>query len=292
MATRSGHVQHPERLPGRPECIEAVHLIPRLPSTLDIHSLSPVRVRVERGPRPRLGHSTRRPREDEQMTAPTAAARAGTGTPSVVIFDVNETLSDMSPLADSFDRVGLGSGAVEPWFASVLRDGFALTSVGVNPGFADLASESLRVRLAALEADDTQQLVDEVMDAFTSLSVHSDVIEGVRALSGRGVRLVTLSNGSTSVAQGLLQRAGVRDAFETLLSVEDAGAWKPHPASYAHALEACRVAAGEAMLVAVHPWDIDGAARAGLRTGWLNRNDSRYPAYFTTPEVAARDLVD
>ena len=219
--------------------------------------------------------------------------------PSVVIFDVNETLSDMSPLRDSFDRVGLGAGAVESWFASVLRDGFALTAVGVNAGFADLASEGLRVRLAAREADggssiagDDQQLVDEVMDTFTSLSVHPDVIEGVRALSGRGARLVTLSNGSTSVADRLLERAGLRDAFEMLLSVENAGAWKPHPASYAYALDACRVTPGEAMLVAVHPWDIDGAARPRLRTGWLNRNDARYPRYFTSPEVRARDLVD
>ena len=226
------------------------------------------------------------------MSEATSAATAGIGTPSVVIFDVNETLSDMSPLGDSFDRVGLGSGAVEAWFASVLRDGFALTAVGINPGFADLASEALRVRLCARVPGDTQRLVDEVMDTFTSLSVHPDVTEGVRVLTERGVRLVTLSNGSTSVARGLLERAGLGDAFEMLLSVEDAGAWKPHPAAYAHALQACRVTPADAMLVAVHPWDIDGAARAGLRTGWLNRNDARYPNYFTTPDVEARDLVD
>jgi 2-haloacid dehalogenase len=235
------------------------------------------------------------------MTAPTAGAGAAARTPSILIFDVNETLSDMSPLADSFARVGLGSGAVEPWFASLLRDGFALTSVGVNPRFADLASETLRVRLAAREAGapaassggaDVQPLVDDVMGTFGSLSVHPDVGDGVRALRGLGVRLVTLSNGSTSVAQGLFERAGLTDAFETLLSVEDAGAWKPHPASYAYALEACGVAAADAMLVAVHPWDIDGAARAGLRTGWLNRDGTRYPSYFTAPDVEARDLVE
>jgi hypothetical protein len=66
-----------------------------------------------------------------------SAGRSPTGRPAVVIFDVNETLSDMGPLADAFERAGLGGAAVEPWFAGVLRDGFALTSVGVNPGFAD-----------------------------------------------------------------------------------------------------------------------------------------------------------
>lgn len=216
--------------------------------------------------------------------------------PAVVIFDVNETLSDMTPLAHAFDRVGLGTNAVEAWFASVLRDGFALTAVGANPGFADIASEALRVRLSAAREAVTDEAIDEavgeVMGTFGSLAVHPDVVEGVRALDARGTRLVTLSNGSAQVAESLLGRAGVLDSFETLLSVEHAGAWKPHPTAYAYALEACGVAADDAMLVAVHPWDIDGAARAGLRTGWLNRKGVPYPSYFTAPHVQASDLVE
>jgi 2-haloacid dehalogenase len=213
--------------------------------------------------------------------------------PSLVVFDVNETLSDMGPLGDTFARLGLGAAEVEPWFAGVLRDGFALTAVGVNPAFADVASEALRVRLAGHHAvpGRVEAGVEEVMATFRALEVHPDVVEGVRALRGLGVRLVTLSNGSTSVAEGLLGRAGLSDDFERLLSVEDARAWKPHPAAYAHALSTCGVAAADTMLVAVHPWDLDGASRAGLRAAWLNRRGARYPSYFTPPDVEAADLV-
>ena len=220
-------------------------------------------------------------------------AGSGSGaTPALVVFDVNETLSDMSPLRAAFERVGLAPHEVEAWFAGLLRDGFALTSVGVSPAFVDLATSSLRIRLGQHDASEQElrSRVDEVMSTFTSLPVHPDVVAGIRALGEAGIRLVTLSNGSASVAEGLLERAGVGDAVEQMLSVEDAGAWKPHPAAYAHALEACGVAAGEAMLVAVHPWDVDGAARAGLRTGWLNRGGAGYPSYFTAPEVEAPDL--
>lgn len=229
------------------------------------------------------------------MSRSTQSVRRPAATrPAVVIFDVNETLSDMAPLADSFMRVGLGPGEVEAWFAGVLRDGFALTSVGVNPAFTDVAAEALRVRLVArgVADQDVESAVEEVLATFGSLRVHPDVVAGVRALRELGVRLVTLSNGSAGVAEGLLNRAGLGDAFERLLSVEDAAAWKPAPASYAHALSSCGVAAGEAMLVAVHPWDIDGAGRAGLQSGWLNRSHARYPSYFTTPDLVAPDLVE
>ncbi len=229
------------------------------------------------------------------MTMDQANGSPPVGRPTVVVFDVNETLSDMSSLQRSFEKVGLEAAQVEAWFAGVLRDGFALTAVGVNPGLADLASESLRIRVGAARGksqQDDEAAVDEVMAAFASLGVHADVVDGIHALRDAGVRMVTLSNGSASVAEGLLERAGVSDAVERLLSVEDAGVWKPCSAAYAYALDACGVAPHEAMLVAAHPWDIDGAARAGLRTGWLNRSGARYPSHFSAPEVEAGDLVE
>ena len=38
------------------------------------------------------------------------------------------------------------------------------------------------------------------------------------------------------------------------------------------------------LLVAVHPWDIHGAARAGLQTAWVNRSGAAYPSYFAAPD--------
>jgi len=62
------------------------------------------------------------------------------------------------------------------------------------------------------------------MDGFAALEVHPDIVEGLESLSELGIRLVTLSNGSASVAaERLLDGAGIADKFERLLSVEDAG---------------------------------------------------------------------
>lgn len=107
--------------------------------------------------------------------------------------------------------------------------------------------------------------VEHVMEGFPSLPVHPDVSDGILALSDLGIRLVALSNGSAAVANGLGERAGIRHLFERLLTVEGTGIWKPAAGAYAYALEQCGVAPREAMLVAVHPWDIDGTARATLR---------------------------
>jgi 2-haloacid dehalogenase len=46
------------------------------------------------------------------------------------------------------------------------------------------------------------------------------------------------------------------------------------------------------VLVAVHPWDIDGAARAGMATAFISRTGIPYPGYFTPPQITATSVGD
>ena len=87
-------------------------------------------------------------------------------------------------------------------------------------------------------------------------------------------------------------RTMLGDAFEATLSVEDAGVWKPAAGSYRWAAERCGVEPAAMMLVAVHPWDVDGAHRAGLRSVWVNRKGAPYPSTFTAPDLEVASLVE
>jgi 2-haloacid dehalogenase len=211
--------------------------------------------------------------------------------PSVIVFDVNETLSDMAPMAQRFADVGAPGLLATAWFASVLRDGFALTAAGGKEPFARLARGALEAVLAGAGLNrPAAEAAGHILAGFSDLSVHPDVPDGVRLLREGGLRLVTLSNGSADVASKLLSKAGIRGEFEQLLSVEDAPAWKPAAAAYAYAARACSVPGEQMLLVAVHPWDIHGARQAGLRTGWITRGPAPYPDYFSAPDLQAPDL--
>jgi 2-haloacid dehalogenase len=204
--------------------------------------------------------------------------------PSVVVFDVNETLSDLSPLGARFVEVGASASAAPLWFASVLRDGLALTVVGENPPFAGVARELLLVQLCAANLNrSVEEAAQHVMEGFAKLELHADIASGLDRLQEAGRRLVTLSNSAVSVAERLLTHCNVRDRFERLLSVEDAGAWKPSAAAYRYAATACDADPADMVLVAVHPWDVDGALRAGMQAAWVNRSGSPYPATFREP---------
>lgn len=175
----------------------------------------------------------------------------------------------------------------------MLRDGFALAASGGQKPFARLAEGALRSALAEASLNRTaDEAVRHVLSGFAGLSVHRDVPEGVATLRRHGLRLVTLSNGSADVADRLLTQAGIRGEFERLLSADGAEAWKPAPAAYAHAARACSVPMGQMLLVAGHPWDIHGAYQAGMRTGWIARQQEPYPDYFAAPDLRAPGLAD
>jgi 2-haloacid dehalogenase len=227
------------------------------------------------------------------VAEPTDPVPAPTPSPAVVLFDVNETLSDMAPMAARFEDVGASPALATTWFASLLRDGFALTAAGASAPFAMIGAELLRTLLPADELNRSlDAAVEHILSGFSALPVHPDVPEGLRALAATGRRLVTLSNGSASVAEGLLERSGLTSCVQRLLSVEDAGAWKPAAAAYTYAAAQCGVQAHQMVLVTVHPWDVDGAGRAGLRTAWLNRSAARYPAHFRRPDLKVASLLD
>jgi 2-haloacid dehalogenase len=198
-------------------------------------------------------------------------------TMDVIVFDVNETLSDMAPLGQRFADVGADPLLATVWFAGVLRDGFARTAAGGAAPFSEIAQSLLR---GMVDAD----AVDHVMAGFASLQLHPDVRDGVEKLARSDARLVTLTNGTADVADGLLTRGGIREHFERLLSVEDAPAWKPARSAYEYAASTLDVEPARMTLVAVHPWDVHGAHEAGLRTAWVNRDGATYPAHFAAPD--------
>ncbi len=210
----------------------------------------------------------------------------------LVVLDVNETLSDMSPLRGRFEDVGAAASLMPTWFASTLRDGFALAALGGARPFPQVATSVLRTLFAGVELTrPVDEAVQHVLGGFPELSLHPDVEPGLRRLAEAGVRLVTLTNGSASLSATLLDENGVADLVEARLSVDDAGRWKPHPQSYTWALEQLGVAPGSAAMLACHPWDLAGAAAVGMRTAYVDRKGGPWPEVFPEPDVRADDMA-
>lgn len=204
-----------------------------------------------------------------------------------VVFDVNETLFSLDRLGPAFAEVGLDAGAVPLWFARLLREGFALTVLGGYRDFADLAGDALR-NLAPERIGDDE--VAAVLAAFAELDPHPDVEPALRLLAEAGVPAATLTNGSATVVETLLRRAGLDSYVTAVLSVEAVQRWKPAPLPYRHAAARLGLPVERVALVAAHAWDCHGARNAGMVTGWVPRTERRWPDGYPPADVTGPDL--
>ena len=204
--------------------------------------------------------------------------------PAVVAFDVVETLFSLAPVGEALRPLGV---PLDLYFTRLLRDGFALAAAGGCRPFPDVA----RSVLAALAPDRGDDAIGDVLGAFGRLPAYPDAEPALRALVDDGIRVVTLTNGGADTTKRLLHGAGLAAYVDRVVSVDEAGAWKPSPRPYRHLAGMLGREPGELALVAVHAWDVHGAHEAGLVTGWCSRLEGRPTEIFQPADIEGPDLV-
>jgi 2-haloacid dehalogenase len=197
------------------------------------------------------------------------------------VLDVNETLLDLTSVVSVFVDAGMQPGDFDLWFARTQRDGFALSAAGDWRSFGDIGRAVWR----SMAAD---QDPEPLFVALAQCRLHDDVASGIAALHDAGLAVAALTIGAAEPITAALERAGI--SLDAVLSCDAVRRWKPAPEPYRFALRALDVEAADAIMIAVHDWDLHGARSAGLRTGWVNRTHAPWSPIFDRPDIEAVDL--
>lgn len=104
--------------------------------------------------------------------------------------------------------------------------------------------------------------------AWHRLAPWKEAVSGLRRLKRRYV-LATMSNGNVALLVDMARHGGL--PWDVVLSAEIAQHYKPDPEAYLCVPRLLGVTPDEVLMVAAHKEDLDGAARAGLRTAFVAR---------------------
>jgi len=138
-----------------------------------------------------------------------------------------------------------------------------------------------------LSSDQREGLVEE----YQNLRPFPDVLPGLERLRSEGHTLVAFSNGVERTARVLLERGGVLDHLEDVVSVDDLGTFKPDPEVYRYLARRLYRPVGETWLVSSNGWDVIGAKSAGLRAAWVRRNpDAVFDPWGIEPDLVVENL--
>jgi 2-haloacid dehalogenase len=148
----------------------------------------------------------------------------------------------------------------------------------------DFALESLGLEAPGLR--------ERLMELYLGLEPFPEVPEVLRTLRARGLRIAILSNGSSSMLEALVQRAGLADMFDAVLSADAVGAFKTHPRVYQYALDSLGLPAQAIAFQSSNGWDAFGASDFGMRVVWCNRTGQRRERLPGAPDAEVRTLAE
>ncbi len=199
----------------------------------------------------------------------TTAAIAAT---EACVFDAYGTLFDITSASRRCsDALGDKAEALAAlWRTRQLEYSWLRSLMGRHADFWQVTGESLDYAMAALGITG-DGLRERLMDAFLTIDAYPDARAVLQALRSAQRRAAILSNGSPRMLAAAVGSAGIGELVDHLLSVEEAGIYKPDRRVYQLAVDRLGLAPARICFVSSNGWDAAGAAAFGFASVWANR---------------------
>jgi putative hydrolase of the HAD superfamily len=189
-----------------------------------------------------------------------------------VFLDALGTLVELEPPWLSL-RKRIPDGVDDDRLEAALRAEMAYYRDHAHEGRDDASLADLRARCAAIVTErlGVEVTVDELVDAI-GFDAYPDAAPALRELREGGLRLVAVSNWDCSLPL-VLDRVGIGELLDGVVTSAAAGARKPDPAIFEAALELTGCGADQALHVGdTREEDVEGARAAGIRALLIDRN--------------------
>jgi len=213
-------------------------------------------------------------------------------TPDAFVFDAYGTLFDVNSIAARAEAIAPGHGAAitQLWRTKQLEYTWLGSLMERRHDFAEVTAEALDYAFAALvlplDAAERQSL----LDAWLDLAPYPDVPDALTRLAPRPRWI--LSNGTRAMLEPLCARTGLAAHLDGILSVDDAGIYKPSPRVYRLAADRLGLAPARIGFVSSNGWDAVGAKAFGFTVYWINRAGLPIDRHGPAPDVQVGTLAD
>jgi 2-haloacid dehalogenase len=211
---------------------------------------------------------------------------------TIIVFDVNETLLDISHMDPIFEDL-FGSGEVrKEWFSQVIQDALVSSLIDRYSDFGKIGVSAFELIAARKGVKVGEDDFSRVVAAMRSLPAHAEVSAQLQRLKDHGFQLVTLTNSPPALVAAQLDNAGISKFFDQQLSVDSVKAFKPAPKVYEFAASELNQRAADLWLVAAHNWDTSGALAAGWNAAFIARHGMNLSRLDQKPQIIGSSLVE
>jgi 2-haloacid dehalogenase len=195
-----------------------------------------------------------------------------------LLFDVLGTVVDWrGGLIASLEKWGAARGVAADWpqLVDAWRAAYPPSLQRVRMGEREwsildaLQRESLEELAPSFGLSGLDDVAfEECVQMWHTLPAWPDAVAGLHRLRAQHV-IAPLSNGHVAMLLRMAKAAGL--PWDTIFGADVFRHYKPDPETYLGAVDLLGCRPCDVMLVASHPYDLDAAARYGLRTCYVSR---------------------
>jgi 2-haloacid dehalogenase len=157
--------------------------------------------------------------------------------------------------------------------------------------YREIGRQAVDYTLTRAGVPHTMDEVRELVSEIERLEPFPDVIAALTELKDAGFTLVILSNGDPDMLEAGVGFSRTEDLWTRVVSVEEAGAFKPHFNTYATGAKAVDLAPSEVLFVANHAFDCVGAKAAGMHTAFVDRRKRPFGNEYYPPTLVVDDFA-
>lgn len=211
---------------------------------------------------------------------------------TALVFDAYGTIFDVYSLAALCEQIfpGRGSALTQLWRVKQLEYTWLRSLMERHEDFAHVTESALRYACAASGLDCAASDRVTLTQAYLTLTPYPDAILALPRL--RRFPLAILSNGTPRMLQAVVHNAGLAETFSHVISVEEAGVFKPSPRVYALAPARLGVDKSSIGFVSSNAWDIAGAAAFGMQAFWVKRSGQPMDELGVVALKSVHDLIE
>jgi len=155
--------------------------------------------------------------------------------------------------------------------------------------YREIGRQAVDYTLTRAGIEHTMDEVNQLVSEIERLDPFPDVVEALTAIKSAGLRLVILSNGDPDMLAAGVPYSGTEQLWDRVVSVAEAGKFKPHYSTYRTAAKLADVEPSEVLFVANHAFDCIGAKAAGMRTAFIDRRNRPYGNEYYQPDLVVSD---
>jgi 2-haloacid dehalogenase len=209
-------------------------------------------------------------------------------------FDAYGTLFNVHAAAERYkDAIGpMWQQVSQVWRTKHIEYSWHHAFTGRPATFWQLAARSLDYALAATGVRASAETRDKLLASYRTMDAYPEVREALAGLKAKGAKLAILSNGDPDMLEDAVRAARLEGLLEAVISVSDAGTFKPMMKVYQLVLDRFGGTAADVSFQSSNRWDIAAAKAFGFRCVWINRTGApdEYPDL--APDRVVRDLTD